>query len=355
MAVINTEIPWRQWVDRIRGLLPSHDGYCDLAEQEHPEVRITPQGYRLYAGSRAARSLAATPLLFESRDESSLIAKILPQDKVLVSIDQDLCFCHKVAIPATARRQAAQMLALERTRTTPFEPAEIFAAHHISEETGPAGWLVAEGVVFKRRLVDALWGALQRAGIGIAGVIVRDGLGRALPMALDHDGAVFGCKAFIKWKRITLVSAMALAVVCLAALGVQQQKLERRLASIEVATAGKAEIAASVEAQLDGIRSRTAEVQALQHLRRTKPRATDVIESLSAALPDDSSLETLTLNGTLATIEGMSARPEPLISALEERDEFSQVSFVSPVFRNSGEERSHFTIKLVVESAALQR
>ena len=78
----------------------------------------------------------------------------------------------------------------------------------------------------------------------------------------------------------------------------------------------------------------------------------EIIEELSQILPDTAHLDGVSIESNRLVADGSAATPEHLISALESSLLFQNVTFSAPVFRNPGEEKSHFSIRLELEAQA---
>ena len=78
--------------------------------------------------------------------------------------------------------------------------------------------------------------------------------------------------------------------------------------------------------------------------------AVAVIEELSRILPDDAYVNGISIDTGRVVADGAAAAPEPLIALFEASPHFSNVSFNAPVFRNPGEAKSRFSIKLELEA-----
>ncbi len=69
-------------------------------------------------------------------------------------------------------------------------------------------------------------------------------------------------------------------------------------------------------------------------------------------MPDDAFLEGMTVDGKTLTADGAAAAPELLIAELEASPLFENVVFAAPVFKNPGEIKSRFSIRLELSGPA---
>lgn len=99
-------------------------------------------------------------------------------------------------------------------------------------------------------------------------------------------------------------------------------------------------------AEVDAIKKSSLGLRELSDWKQGSLGLPVIVEEISRLLPDEAYLETLSFDSGVIVIEGQAATPESLISALEGSDLFAEVAFAAPVYRNTGETRSHFSIHM---------
>ncbi|WP_308874244.1 PilN domain-containing protein [Thiothrix subterranea] len=87
----------------------------------------------------------------------------------------------------------------------------------------------------------------------------------------------------------------------------------------------------------------------IESKRKTSPMALDVVETLSAMIPEHTWLERLEMQGDKLEIRGESGMALSLIDTLEDAAEFTAVRFKSPVTRNKDNGRDRFHIEATLE------
>jgi general secretion pathway protein L len=148
------------------------------------------------------------------------------------------------------------------------------------------------------------------------------------------------------WSKIPLYFFLGtLALALLVPLGYKY----RRVDQIDTALA---EVRSSSTEQLS-IREKLVEAEDalifIEAKRKTSPVALDIVETLSAAIPEHTWLERLGIQGGKLEIRGESGKALSLIDTLEEAPEFSNVRFKSPVTRNKDNGRDRFNIEATLE------
>ncbi len=78
------------------------------------------------------------------------------------------------------------------------------------------------------------------------------------------------------------------------------------------------------------------------------PSPLRILDGLSTLLPDDTWLAQLGVVGEQVTLEGRTASSAPLVGLIEASAIFGEVTYLSPVTRDSGGsfERFNFSVKL---------
>lgn len=101
--------------------------------------------------------------------------------------------------------------------------------------------------------------------------------------------------------------------------------------------------------------ARAGGVDALADKRRGGPWAVEMLERLSEALPDDTHLTELSLEGNRVRISGISAQAAELVPLLEKSGHFRNAAFYAPTMRIPGTATDRFSIEaMLVDQAEAQ-
>ena len=85
-------------------------------------------------------------------------------------------------------------------------------------------------------------------------------------------------------------------------------------------------------------------VAALDKMKRQKPSAVMVLETLTKTLPDDTYLNELRIEGGNVEIAGLSGDATALIRLIEQSHKFTRATFVAPTTREPGKAGDSFQI-----------
>jgi general secretion pathway protein L len=234
-----------------------------------------------------------------------------------------------VTLPLAAERGLATLLHYEMDRLTPFPAEDVLWDGRLIRRDRDRGSLQAELVLLPRAAVAEPLQALAGAGLlpGMVEAPLPDGGQRSLPLEPPDPAAALAARRRL---GAGLALCAALAAACIAT-----PLLRQSLAL------------ADVEAQIEALRPRVAEAQALQRrlsgageddaLTAGRAHAGDTLTALAAltdALPDDTYLSQLSLHHRTLTMEGQSTGAATrLIAALAAEPHLRDPAFTAPVVR----------------------
>lgn len=245
--------------------------------------------------------------------------------------------------PEAAQDNIKQVVSYQLDRLTPFAADAAYYDAQISQRDKSKKEVLADIFVAPKTLVDNLSARLSRAGIpefdrvSVAGAYVSLSHGRQL---MNNQSASQA------WSRIPLYFFLAALILSLVVPVLYKQ---RRVSQIENALSDLKRGAAEQLEVRDKLLAAEDALSFLRERRRTSPVVLDVVERLSAEIPQHTWLERLELEGTQVQIRGESARALTLIDTLEESEYFKRVSFRSPVTRSKNSEKDKFHIQAQVE------
>jgi hypothetical protein len=178
---------------------------------------------------------------------------------------------------------------------------------------------------------------------------VRGENSSAMPFAITVEGAAYGVSALRKWAALLGASVLSVMASSFLAYAMISGFQTRSLAKIDAQTAAYKKDASFVSKTLGVIKSNNTEIGDLLSRQSAISNRTKIIEELSRLLPDDTYLEMLSVYNSEIKIDGVSPSPELLIAILEESPILQNVTFAAPSYRNPGETKSRFSIKLEIE------
>ncbi|MEZ5534895.1 MAG: PilN domain-containing protein [Thiolinea sp.] len=245
--------------------------------------------------------------------------------------------------PEAAQDNIKQVVSYQLDRLTPFAADAAYYDARVSKRDKSKKEVVADIYVAPKMLVDKLSERLGGAGIPAFDRVSVAGS----DVSLSHGRNVAGDPGAVQsWSRIPLYFFLAALVLSLAVPVLYKQ---RRVDQIDAALSELKRDAAEQLQVRDKLLAAEEALAFLRERRRTSPVALDVVERLSAEVPEHTWLERLELEGTQLQIRGESRRALTLIDILEESDHFKRVSFKSPVTRSKDSNRDKFHIQAQVE------
>jgi general secretion pathway protein L len=296
---------------------------------------------------RSGQAQTATPwsdTLDATEQQAMLNAAVADVDRqdlrLALCLPQDDVLRRRLLLPEAARDNLRQIGSFEMDRQTPFRPDQVYYDLRELPGTAPAGRIAAELVAVPRAAVDAKLDHLRNAGIVIDAVDLCDGNKRLgvnlLPpeMVRPHRDPR---------RRLNLALAGAALVLVLLCLG---QWLHNR-----------ADALASMQSQVDDMHADAQKVAELRKqledstgaagfLARRKMESVavvDVLQDLTARIPDDTWLERFTVDSSgHVGMQGQSGKAAPLIDVLQNSKLLTGANFQGVIQRDPATNKERF-------------
>ena len=248
--------------------------------------------------------------------------------------------------PEAAKENLRQVVGYQLDRLTPFSADSAYFDAHPLQHDKQRKEVLADIYVIPRHLVNQWLRQLAGLGVGKVDVISVADTANHINLMHDQQAALNG-----GWSKIPLYAFLiTLALSLLAPLAYKY----RRVAQIDVALSELRQTSAGQLDVRDKLMAAEDALKFLEEKRKTSPIALDVVEKLSADIPEHTWLERLSLDGKTLEIRGESGKALSLIDLLEESDEFSNVRFKSPVTRNKDNGNDRFHIEATLEVAHVE-
>jgi general secretion pathway protein L len=248
--------------------------------------------------------------------------------------------------PEAVKDNLRQVVGYQLDRLTPFSADNVFFDAYQIQHDKARKEVLADIYVVPRHIIERLLRQLEAAGIKEVNTISVANADRPVNLMQDQQAAQGQ-----GWSMIPLYCFLgALALSLLAPLAYKYRRVEQidtALAELRQSSAAQLEVRDKLMAAEDALKF-------LEQKRKTSPVALDVVEKLSAEIPEHTWLERLTLDGNVLEIRGESGKALSLIDMLEEAPEFSNVRFKSPVTRNKDNGNDRFHIEATVEVAHVE-
>ena len=280
----------------------------------------------------AAERMAVT--LGALQGESTRVEVTVPPEKLLVK---------QIQLPLAAEENLRQVLGFEMQRQTPFRAEQVYFNYRVVARRAETQRLTVQLSVVPRTVVDKILNPI--AGWDLA---PEQGEGKS-----EQDQRVFafvpagaGLRVTSGFYRLLLVANLALLLAVVAVPMLQQQRyldqLRARLTEIRAA----ATTASNLQQRIDQHLARSRYLFA-QKVRQ--PASVELLEELSARLPDDTWLFRVEIRDGKVHLQGTSTRASALIAELEDSRFLENVRFASPVTQDgaSGRQRFHLSASVV--------
>lgn len=327
---------------RLEALLPGPQPFAELQMLSCTEVNIRNDGYRICRKVQVSDPLDERFMSGPLSEMTEIAAEVAKGERIVVSVDIELCLVHPLTFPQASRARTAAMLELELSRVIPFGRQDVVAA--AVETPGDDKSLLQ--IVIRKDVFAGTITALSAAGAKPTAITVREGNTPALPVAIAPDGTPFRKAAYETGLRTALAAALILVLAGGFAIWAAMNHAQNRDSAVAVAISAASSDAAHVSEALERHKRSSQSLTTLAALRAGRTGALAAIEELSRLLPDEAHLDGMTIDGETLTADGAAAAPELLISELEASPLFENVTLAAPIFKNPGEVKSRFSIRL---------
>ena len=335
------------WRSELIGMLPQtwrrhferrHDTL--LLSPSHDEVRISRRDNgRLEELGRIDMTLPDAT----ERMAATLEALKVESTRVEVTVAPEKMLVKQIQLPLAAEENLRQVLGFEMQRQTPFRVEQVYFNYRIVARRAQTQQIAVQLSVVPRTVVEEVLNPI--VGWDLA---PEQGDGKS-----DQGDRVFafvpagaGRQATSGLYRGLLVANLALLVAVVAIPMLQQQRyLDQSLARLAEIRAA-ATTASNLQQRIDQHQARSRYLFA-QKVRQ--PASVELLEELSARLPDDTWLFRVEVRDGKVHLQGTSTRASALIAELEDSRFLEDVRFASPVTQDgaSGRERFHLSASIV--------
>jgi general secretion pathway protein L len=309
-------------------LLRHHDGEWSVRRSGQPTVS-TPWSDELDAPEQQAMLKSA-------------VTGIDPQDlRLALCLPQDAVLRRRLLLPEAARDNLRQIGTFEMDRQTPFRVDQVYYdLRELPGAAAPEGRIAAELVAVPRAAVDTQLDQLRRAGIAIDAVDLCDGDKRLGVNLLPPEMARLHRDPR---RRLNIGLAIGALVLLLLCLGQWLHNREDALATMQSQVddmRGDAQKISNLRKQLED----SAGASGFLARRKTDSIAlVDVLQDLTARIPDDTWLERFTVDSSgRIGIQGQSAKAAPLIDVLQNSKLISEANFQGVIQRDPQTNKERF-------------
>jgi general secretion pathway protein L len=354
LRLARTSLParWREARAALLSLLPARlralvegDDQRLFLQRQHDEVEL------LAAGRGGDAVLGRLPLddatmLEDARhrlDESAVPRwLLLPVSQVLR---------RTLVLPAAAEPRLRQVLAFELDRQTPFSADQVSFHGRVLSRDAATQQLGVELLVLPKARLDAELLALGTLGADLAGVDVVDASGQRLEVNLLPESRREHRQDPVRRLNAALagVALVALFTTLVLTLANRRELRDDFRAQVETATA-EARQARLLRNQLQ-VSAQAANFLAAE--RASRPTMLEVLDDITRRIPDDTSLDKLSINDDNLVMVGHSNAAPALVALLQDSPLLVEPALSGAVQADPRTGRDRFTLaaRIAVKSA----
>ena len=263
--------------------------------------------------------------------------------QVVLGLTPEQVLCTTVTFPLAAENNLHQVVGFEIDRLTPFSSDKVYYDAKIVDRQPDNRILRARLAVVPRTTLTAILAQLQTLGLTPAAVVIE---GDTTGLNLLPPGKRRRRLNAIQWWGRALLLLIALTLLVAAALPLwQQRSIVVRLLPLVAAAEQEAQ---SVLAFRDRLDNAIESSQFLLEKRRQSALMVDVLNELTALLPDNTYIEQLSLRNGQLELRGQSTEATALIGLIEDSRLFAQTTFRSPVVKDNRTGQDRFVISATV-------
>jgi general secretion pathway protein L len=345
---------YRWWAGELRSFLPGRRTAGTARVAIDAIVCADTQGncvsvQRLSKG-RAAAAQFDNPSGFDAAEALTQLARAHPKAKIGILLPFAAFFERRIEIPASARRQAGAILALDFERSTPFKMSEVYSAFALEPaKTNKAktknGWLTASQFIVKRRIADRAIASVEDLGLKVVCLDAGSADG-ASPIGLNLLAISSGAAMSAGSRRPHALMIAASAGLLISAVWIGLSRREVALASLEhdVVLARQAvETVRGARAAAEDVRQNILAVRAF---KMGQPSTVEIINTLTHLLPDDVVLSDLKIDRDAVEVSGLTASSAAVVPILERSAAFRDVVFSAPVTFDAVAGKERFSLRI---------
>jgi len=257
----------------------------------------------------------------------------------LLQLKRDQGLRKTLILPKTLRRDLDATLGFEIARETPFEQTEVYWTYRISSFDASSDKIEVELVVVPRQSIDPLLQIASQAGLKISALEID--LGGPTPALIWIDTSQTTSWISPQRKLVPLAATAGALVIAVIVLPFALQELHLFFANRSIEAFGpQARQAAALKLAAN---HRLAAVQFFGRSHGANGSALSTLAAVTAALPNDTYLSSLSLHDGKLTLVGSSEAAGHVIGSLTVSSAFRDPVFDSPVVEGD-DDQEKFTV-----------
>jgi len=309
------------WGGELAALLPTRVRDQFVERRDEIRIEIAPEGgftlTRVPATSEADVHQLAVDAVTEDW-QSALIAlrarSEVPADLVLIVERRGVLDRH-LSLPLAAEDNLAQVIAFEMDRQTPFKPEQVRFDHRVTKRDLVARQLGLDLLIAPKTVVDAATAPVNSAGLALDAIdiLATDGRRSGFNLLPPESRAPRSRRE----QQLNWLLAAIVVLLAWSAMSLSIHNRERVLADLQ-ADVDQVRVEARKVAKLDAeLTDAVSGANFLTEKKLAHPIVIDIIKDLTERLPENTSLQRLSVNRGEVQIQGASAEASALIAILQ--------------------------------------
>ncbi len=326
---------YRWWIEGLRKVAPRR------GETAHADIlRIVLEADRLrLATADGIEQPWSMPAAELAPDFIAALRDARGNRTLLIELAEDLALIKRLQLPALGRDELEAAIGYELTSATPFPPDQLFFGQHVASRDGNR--MTVELIAAPKRFVQPLLQGLADAGVGAPERLVVRGRGGV--NLLPRADATNGGARRIGW-RLPLLLLLGLLLAALMVVPVWKKRAQLIKLETELAVVKKQ--AAPLLKSKDRAMKLQKSLSELARPSERMPTELEIIERLSALLPDTDWLIEMRFTKGRIQLRGEAAHAVDVLERLQNAAEFTDARFLSPVSKNRRTGRENFNIEI---------
>ncbi len=266
-----------------------------------------------------------------------------------IELSEDILLRRALRVPAMSQAQIAQAVEVDLRSVSPFAAADMVWGYGV--QPAQTGGVDVNVVLVSRKQAEQYIGTQQHRLAANAAPEVWAFTPDNVPILLEGWGEARRVQHGAKRRRIGY--GLLVCVLCLAAAIAITPTMQLRLRAIQAAYAYDA-VQARTAALLGQREAFVRSIDELEILRSTLTERVDsllLMEAMTQTLPDDTSLQSLQVQGLKVTINGLTANSATLMQLLGNKKGFKNIRAPSAANRSPGAIAENFIIEFELDPA----
>jgi general secretion pathway protein L len=340
---------WRWWLSELSQIVP--ESLQRLISRRQEALILSIESRDLVVSHQAGAQtteLLRTPIEELNPDHFATVIAQRPKLRevgITLQLSKLQGLRRQFKLPMVAEENLSQVIALEMDRLTPFSKEQVYFASRVLDRMKATRQILVELIVTPRDFLDRTLEMLSDAGWQPASVHLH-GDSHVDNYNLIPERYKPKTNKLIEGINIGLTSAILASLILALVLPVWMTRTELLRTQAEIRKTTKS--AREVEGLREQADKLFRQAQFLQDKKRSEPILVDALEELSRVIPDGTWLNGLQYANHKFIIQGQSPSASGLLKQIEGSRHFKDVSFVSPVTKDAGNNLERFQIALEV-------